>query len=379
MLSPRFQLYLVGLIVILVGTGLFIYQNQIKFQEFMDTHVHQMAWLNNETSLIIPDASDSTDDTKSKWQTFDKDQWKTYWSYQKPTKVKDSQQGTDEDVKVIDNLEIAISDDELVPQMVETPDGRIHQMYWYSKLQSGQEIPPAEEWPMSKVIIDGMMYNVPPGETSDSFIDKIRLATIYDIPLDSVAELIDEGIIPSSPLEVKNDPLFDDPIFARSRREDSRPVESSISWNPTEWGVSEEELKMMTEGIPVTTETRMINGKMMVVEVETGWVVGPSDDSGELAISDNEGAISSPIKDSDDSIGDEFEKHDHSHDTILFDEWLPPPAPEAELSESVLSNRLGKTEAGINLYNTKERLHRLQELWEPDPPVVPSNDPPSQF
>ena len=129
---------------------------------------------------------------------------------------------------------------DLIPQLVETPDGQAHKMYWFEKLKPGQAVPPPEYWPGDKVFIDGVMYDVPEWETTDSYLNKIHLSTMYDVPLESVGSLIEEGVIPSSPIDAQNDPLFDDPLFVK--REDSRPVEASSPWLLSDWGLSESDL-----------------------------------------------------------------------------------------------------------------------------------------
>ena len=178
---------------------------------------------------------------------------------------------------VIHDPPIPIPESRLIEQEVETPDGQVHTILWHKKLQPGDLIPPLDKLPMDKVIVNGLMFNIPPGETADSYIEKIKLATKYDVPLNTVDELIEDGVIASSLEEAKDDPIFDDPLFVK--REHSHPTEASAPWNPSEWGYSDLDMKAMTEGIPVSrTAPRMIDGEMMLVDTETGYVLGTYDE-----------------------------------------------------------------------------------------------------
>ena len=76
------------------------------------------------------------------------------------------------------------------------------------------------EYARVKVTIDGVTYNVPEGESTDSYIDKIHLSSMYDVSIEEVERMIKKGLIPSSPIEAGAS-LFDDdplPIGAPIRR-----------------------------------------------------------------------------------------------------------------------------------------------------------------
>ena len=53
-------------------------------------------------------------------------------------------------------------------------------------------------------------------------------------PDESVDNLIEEGVIPSTPAEAQDDPLFQDPHFVK--REYSRPLEARSAQSLSDWG-----------------------------------------------------------------------------------------------------------------------------------------------
>lgn len=248
--------------------GYYFYNSHVEFREFMRGYLEfQKTFLDTEggdteraqNSLDNADGvtNDSTTLGEQHWSTYDKQEWETYWSNQKPVKVRYAKTGLLDDVDittVVHESPVTYYTEDLVPQMVETPDGKVRKMYWFEKLKPGQSIPHPQDWPvMMQVTVDGVTYDVPEGETSDSYIDKIKLSTMYDISLEDVGKLIEEGVIPSSPIEAQDDPLFDDPLF--SKREDSRPLEHRSEFLP--WGpppVSEivyldrDEIEQLIEG-----------------------------------------------------------------------------------------------------------------------------------
>ena len=409
MFSPKFRLYLVALFIIcLFGVGLFVYHNHVEFQAFMDDHFRQMAHSNTEMPPNSPDNLDSGTNGEPDWPTFGKRQWETYWSNQEPVKVSDRKPLTADDpnvTTVLDAPVISIDDADLVPQVVETPDGQVHKILWYSKLRPGDPMPPPEDLPMDKVIVDGVMYNVPLGETGESYIDKITLSRLYDVPLESVGNLIEDGVIPNSPLDAQHDPLFDDPLFVK--REDSRPVESGFP--PSDFGLSDNSepinLNQISANYPNLDEifSHLANnpkddhpdwGDLLDALIEdpngdhpaldklaSQLTEYPSGDSGKTEeisngeidiVFDSASEQSLVVNESDRSLVDLIEKSQ--------------PETEAELTEGISSEGFDKTQAWINRYNTEERLHRLQKLWkhdseateqfEPEHRPVPSRDVP---
>ena len=384
MFSPKFRLYLVALfIVFLFGVGLFVYHNHVEFQEFMDDHSREMAHSNTEMSPKSPDNLDSVTNGEPDWSRFGKRQWETYWSNQEPVKVSDKKPLTADDPNVttaIHDTPIPIPDQALVPQVVETPDGRVHKILWYSKLRPGSPIPPPEDLPMDKVVVDGVMYNVPLGETGESYIDKITLSRIYDVPLESVGNLIEDGVIPSSPLDAQHDPLFDDPLFVR--REDSRPVESGFP--PSDFGLSDDSQPINLNEISANYPN--------LDEIFSHLVKNPEDDypdwgdlldalieypngdhpeldklASQLAESPSgnrgktEGISSGEIDTVLDSASDALEKPKLPQSMVAPEKQLTPPETEAKLTEGVSPEGFDKAQEGINQYSTEERLRRLRE------------------
>jgi hypothetical protein len=258
-------------------------------------------------------------------------------------------------------------------------------MYWFEKLKPGQAVPPPEEWLfLDQVIVDGVMYDVPEGETSDSYIDKIRLSTIYDVPLESVGSLIEEGVIPSSPIDAQNDPLFDDPLFVT--REDSRPVEASSPTLPSELVLPNEKgaihenvrpsldekgqpILIGENGEPITDHGLDLNEIISLFSDEpifSGVIEGVS--SGEIDMVGASASEQSPLADdSDNSLADDFEKPKLPESMVAPEKQLTPARTEAELTEGVSPKLVDKAQQLIDPLGTEERLRRLLELRESDP------------
>ena len=269
MFNSKFRLCLVVVtLLVFAGIGFYVYRGHVEFQGFMSEHSRKMAELEADVQLVPATHGNSTTDQHS--HVSNKDPVKVGYARTSPP---DEEGGT----TIIHDPPIPIPKSRLIEQEVETPDGQVHTILWHRKLRPGDVIPPLDKLPMDKVIVNGLMFNIPPGETADSYIEKINLATMYDVPLNAVDELIEEGIIAGSLEEAKDDPLFDDPLFVK--REHSFPTEASAPWDPAEWGYSDLEVKAMTEGIPVSrTAPRMIDGEMMLVDTETGYVLGAYDE-----------------------------------------------------------------------------------------------------
>ena len=382
MFSSKFRQCLVILgVVFLFGVGYYFYNSHVEFRDFMSAHFQfEKTYLGTDakTPQHSLDNSKSVTNEKPDWSTYDKQEWEAYWSNQKPVKVRYAQTGLPDDggVKTVPNESPpkSYSKADLVPQLVETPDGQVHKMYWFEKLKPGQAVPPPHEWSFTdNVIVEGVMYDVPEGETTDSYSDKIRLSTIYDIPLESVDSLIKEGVIPSTPAEAQDDPLLDNPLFVK--REDSRPLEARSSQSLSDWGISDDEWKEMIKPRPIETETEMVmrDGEMALIDTETGEVIMSGDELGETGgvesnEKDNSASERSPlIDDFSDSLTDNFETSKAPQGIADVEKQLSADRIEAELSEGVSPERFDKAQQFIDEDSVEGRLRRLQELWESAP------------
>ena len=354
-------------LLFLFALGYHFYNNHIEFRDFMSGHLEfQKTFLDAEESQNSRDNPDSvtngsTASREPPWSTYNKRQWEMYWSsHSKPVKVRYAETGRpdDEGVKTASTPRMVYKKD-LIPQLVETPDGQVRKMYWIEKLKPGQAVPPPEAWPiMLQVTVDGVTYDVPEGETSDSYIDKIRLSTMYDISLEDVARLIEAGMIPSSPMEAQYDPLL-------SKREDSRPLEARS--------------KVLPWGPPPKSEIIYLdkNEKRQLQDMEAlsgGETEGGS--SGEIdTVGDSVSEQSSLADDFDNSFPDdllpsdtesyEFDKPNLPQSVADLKKQLMPAGIEAELSEGRGADSFDKAQQLIDQYGTEEGLRRLREM-DPD-------------
>ena len=201
--------------------------------------------------------------------------------------------------------------DELVTQLVETPDGKIHKFLLPPgeeyQIKPGTFIPDDWKGPaMMMVEIDGVMYDVPEGESMNSYIDKIRLSSIYDVPLDSVDRLIEADVIPSSPIEAQYDPLLA-PRGGNSVAE----IEGFGDTDTVSEG-----------GIPVDTE----------------GTLSPSD------------------------VPDMVKPTPPPQSVADIENQLTPEGIEAELSEGLSPERFDKAQQLIDEYGLEEGLRRLREM-----------------
>jgi hypothetical protein len=400
MFNSKFRRCLVALgVVFLFGVGYHFYNSHVEFREFMRGRLEfnktflDTEGLDIETSqhsLDNPDdeTNDSTALREQDWSTYNKQEWATHWSNQKPIKVRYARTSMpdDEGVKTVPYEGPPITDyrKDLISQLVETPDGQVHKMYWFEKLKPGQAVPPPEYWPGDKVFIDGLVYDVPPDETTDSYINKIHLSTMYDVPLESVGSLIEEGVIPSSPIDAQNDPLFDDPLFVT--REDSRPVEASSPTLPSELVLPNEKgaihenvrpsldekgqpILIGENGEPITDHGLDLNEIISLFSDEpifSGVIEGVS--SGEIDMVGASASEQSPLADdSDNSLADDFEKPKLPESMVAPEKQLTPAEIEAELSKGVSPERFDKAQELFDQYSIEERLRRLRELRESDP------------
>ena len=373
-------------VVFLFGVGYHFYNSHVEFREFMRGHLEfKKTFLDTEV-LDAEEAQHSLDkesDVTNDSTALGEQEWETYWSNQKPVKVRYARTSMpdDEGVKTVphEGPPITYYRKDLIPQLVETPDGQVHKMYWFEKLKPGQAVPPPEYWPGDKVFIDGLVYDVPPDETTDSYIDKIHLSTMYDVPLESVGSLIEEGVIPSSPIDAQNDPLFDDPLFVT--REDSRPVEASSPTLPSELGLPNEKgaihenvrpsldekgqpILIGENGEPITDHGLDLNEIISLFSDEpifSGIIEGVS--SGEIDMVGDSASEQSPLADdSDNSLADALEKPKLPESMVTAEKQLTP-----AVSEGVSPKLVDKAQQLIDPLGMEERLRRLLELRESDP------------
>ena len=86
--------------------------------------------------------NDSTALGEQDWSTYDKQEWETYWSNQKPVKVRyaETSMPGDEGVTTVPSTgpPKKYSKEDMVLQLVETPDGQVHEMYWFENLNQGK-------------------------------------------------------------------------------------------------------------------------------------------------------------------------------------------------------------------------------------------------
>ncbi len=355
-------------VVLLFAVGYYFYKSHGELQEFLSALPDMIKRFDKDDGAT----HGSTESAEQHWTTYNKQEWENYWSYQKPVKVRYAETGMpdDEGVTTVPNEgpPKEYYKEDLVPQWVETPDGKVHKIYWFEKLKPGQAIPPPHRWSFTdKVIVEGVMYDVPEGETSDSYIEQIRLSTMYDVPLESVDSLVEEGVIASSPIEAENDPLFQDPHFVK--REDSRPLEARSAWSLSDWGMDGAEWAEREKPRPVEAEIVMLDGELALIDAETGTVIMSGDELDETE-GVSSGEIDSeqvPIADDFDNVlADALEKPKLPQSMVTPKNQLTAPSTEADVTEGVSPEDLDKAEAQINQHSAEERLRRLQELWESD-------------
>ena len=373
MFNSKFRRCLVAFcVVFLFGVGYHFYNSHVEFREFMRGHLEfKKTFLDaEEAQHSLDKESDVTNDStalgEQDWSTYDKQEWETYWSNQKPVKVRYARTSmpSDESVTTVPSTgpPKKYSKEDMVLQLVETPDGQVHEMYWFEKLEPGQAIPTDPKyWSFrDQVIVDGVMYDVPEWETTDSYLNKIHLSTMYDVPLESVGSLIEEGVIPSSPKDAQSDPLFDDPLFVK--REDSRPVEARSPWLLSDWGLSESDLSK----IVYLDENDQPIPDWVPPSGDGGEIEGFS--SGEIDTAGNSASEQSPLADdSDNLLADALEKPKLPESMVAPEKQLTPAEIEAELSKGVSPERFDKAQELFDQYSIEERLRRLRELRESDP------------
>ena len=209
---------------------------------------------------------------------------------------------------------VYISASQMATQYVETPDGKKHSVFRPAgkkyELKHGSFMSPSLlSTARRKVIIDGVTYKVPDGEDVDAYIDKIHLSSMYSVPLGSVESLIEEGVIPSSPIEAQYDPLL-------APSAESQPMDNSAA----ELGGFED------------TDTATVGSDVPVSPSDLPNVVKPTP--------------------SPPSVSD-------------LEKQLTPQGIEAELRGELSTDPFDRTQQLIDQYGTEEGLRRLREM-DPD-------------
>ena len=363
-------------VVLLFGIGYYFYNSHAEFSTAMTAYLQfKQTYLDAEnvdadTSKHSPDNPEETDNSKAlakrDLSTDYKEALETYSSKQKPVKVRYAETGMPDDAGVTtvpnDGPSKEYYKEDMVPQWVETPDGKVHKIYWFEKLKPGQAIPPPEQWSFAdQVVVDGVVYDVPEDETADSYIDQIRLSTMYDVPLESVESLVEAGVIAGSPIEAENDPLFQDPHFIKRR--DSRPLESR-SWRQlSDWNVSEAEWAEREKPRPVHVDMVMLDSEMALIDAETGTVIMSGDE-----LDQTEGASSGEIDTALDPASEQVPVADDS-DNVLANVLEKPKLPK-NMVVPKKQLTLPATETGIRQHSTEERLRRLEKIWVSDPEMA---------
>ncbi len=269
MFNRRFFRCTVALMVLfLVVVGYWVYKNHLELRELLRDHVaFGKIFLDPKISQHSLDKEEQLQAAASKSPKGEPFSAATG----KPVKIQYAQVSSnpddDRDAQLVSTETYYVKD--LVPQLIEGPDGQVHKIYWHSKLKPGDFVPPPEAWPvMTRVLIDGVMYDVPEGETADSYINKIHLSSMYDVPIEDVGRLIAEGLIPSSFVNARVDPL---PAPMRS---DSAAGAGSFEDSPADSGVFPviNAPKIPVDKAPGTDEVERVHETLPVEGHEVrGW------------------------------------------------------------------------------------------------------------
>ena len=216
MYNHRFTCYIIALVAIFVsGVGYRIYTDHVEFERnSVDAFVDQGS-IDKDAAFLAGRGEGRTPAESSTPGATIGETGKNGSTPQSPVKVRYAPVGglpiKEEDIELVSVKTFSV--EELMPQFVETPDGKIHKVLRPPgeeyQIRPGTFMAPSElEYARVKVTIDGVTYNVPEGEDVDSYIDKIHLSSMYDVRLEDVGSLIEEGVIPSSPIEAQYDPLL---------------------------------------------------------------------------------------------------------------------------------------------------------------------------
>lgn len=244
MYNRRFTCYIIALVAIFTsGVGYRIYTDYVEFERnSVDAFVDQGSIDENADFLAGRGEGRTLAESSTLGATIG-ETGKNGFTRQSPVKVRYAPVGglpiKVEDIKLVSVKTFAV--EELMPQFVETPDGKIHKVLRPPgeeyQIRPGTFMAPSElEYARRKVTIDGITYNVPEGEDVDLYINKIHLSSMYSVPIEDVGRLIKEGLIPNSPIEAGM--LFDDDPLQAPIRTDSAAREGVFEGAPTPSGVS---------------------------------------------------------------------------------------------------------------------------------------------
>ncbi len=278
MYNRRFTCYIIALVTIFVfGVGYRIYTDHVEFKRnSVDAFVDQDS-IDKNVSLLAGRGVGTTPAESSVLGATIGEAEKNGSTPQSPVKVRYAPMGRPpikkEDIELVSVETFSV--EELVPQFVETPDGKIHKVLRPPgkkyKIRSGTFMAPSElEYSRVKVTIDGVTYNVPEAEDVDSYINKIHLSSMYDVPIEDVGRLIKEGLIPNSPIEAGM--LFDDDPLQAPIRADSAAKGSVFEGARTSSEVSPvmDESKSPVPPVPVHHENGHVHhGEKHTVEPST--------------------------------------------------------------------------------------------------------------
>lgn len=244
MYNHRFTCYIIALVAIFVsGVGYRIYTDHVEFERnSVDAFVDQGSIDENADFLAGRGEGRTPAESSTPGATIG-ETGKNGSTPQSPVKVRYAPVGglpiKVEDIELVSVKTFAV--EELMPQFVETPDGKIHKVLRPPgeeyQIRPGTFMAPSElEYARRKVTIDGITYNVPEGEDVDLYINKIHLSSMYSVSIEDVGRLIKEGLIPNSPIEAGM--LFDDDPLQAPIRTDSAAREGVFEGAPTPSGVS---------------------------------------------------------------------------------------------------------------------------------------------
>ena len=244
MYNHRFTCYIIALVAICVsGVGYRIYTDHVEFERnSVDAFVDQGS-IDKDAAFLAGGGEGRTPAESSTPGATIGETGKNGSTPQSPVKVRYAPVGglpiKEEDIELVSVKTFSV--EELMPQFVETPDGKIHKVLRPPgeeyRIRPGTFMAPSElEYARVKVTIDGVTYNVPEGEDADSYINKIHLSSMYDVPIEDVGRLITEGLIPNSPIEAGK--LFDGDSLQAPIRADSAAREGVFEGAPTPSEVS---------------------------------------------------------------------------------------------------------------------------------------------
>ena len=321
MYNRRFTCYIIALVMIFIfGVGYRIYTDHVELKRnSVDAFVDQGS-IDKSVSFLAGREEGTTPAESSVLGATIGETEKNGSTPQSPVKVRYAPMGRppikEEDIELVSVETFSV--EELVPQFVETPDGKIHKVLRPPgkkyKIRSGTFMAPSElEYARVKVTIDGVTYNVPEAEDVDSYINKIHLGSMYDVPIEDVGRLIKEGLIPNSPIEAGM--LFDDDPLQAPIRTDNAAKESVFEGAQTSSEVS----PVMDESKPPVPPAHVHHGEKHTEEPPTAESIeaqlkerlSPSRFSKAQQLIDQYGAEEGlrRLRESDPDAARQFERH----------------------------------------------------------------------